>query len=96
MTIKTLTISTDLNNKSNFTNGINEYSKTNLNQTKEENISKYINRSLIKEIIKNGNNIITIKPLKKFGISINNPYTFNYNLGELIHKFKTIKTEKKY
>ena len=42
MALKTLTISIDLNNESNLTEGINEYSETNPNQTKEENISKYI------------------------------------------------------
>ena len=94
MALKTLTISVDINNESNFAQGINEYSETNPNQTKEENISKYIHRPLVKEIIKDGNNLNTIKPLKQFGISINNPYAFNYNLGDIIYKFKTIKTEK--
>ena len=94
MALKNLTISIDINNESNLAEGINEYSETNPNQTKEENVSKYIHRPLVKEIIKDGNNLNTIKPLKQFGISINNPYAFNYNLGELIYKFKTIKTEK--
>ena len=48
MALKTLTISVDINNESNFTDGINEYSDTNTNQTKEENISKYIHRPLVK------------------------------------------------
>ena len=52
MALKTLTISIDLNNESNLTEGINEYSETNPNQTNEENISKYIHRPLVKEIIK--------------------------------------------
>ena len=92
MALKTLTILVDLNNESNFAEGINEYSEINTNQTKEENISKYIHRTLVKQIIKDRNNLNTIRPLKQFGISINNPYAFNYNLGELIYQFKTIKT----
>ena len=72
-----------------FFEGINEYSETNPNQTKEENVSKYIHRPLVKEIIKDGNNLNVIKPLTQFGTSINNPYIFKYNLGDIIHKFKT-------
>ena len=83
---------TEINEKDLF-QGINEYSESNTNQTKEENISKYIHRPLVKKVIKEGNNLNIIQPLKQFGTSINNPYVFNYNLGDIIHKFRPIQTE---
>ena len=95
LALKTLqiTIDNDNFNEIDIFNGINEYSETNPNQTKEENVSKYIHRPLVKEIIKNGNEIDVIKPLTQFGTSINNPYIFNYNLGNLIDKFKYNNTD---
>ena len=95
MALKSITTSVDTINENDYFEGVNEYSETNPNQTKEENISKYIHRPLVKEIIKNGNNLKVIRPLTKFGISINNPYVFNYHLGDIIDKFKTNKTERK-
>ena len=79
LALKTLqiTIDNDNFNEIDIFNGINEYPETNPNQTKEENVSKYIHRPLVKEIIKNGNEIDVIKPLTQFGTSINNPYIFN-------------------
>ena len=73
---------TEINEKDLF-QGINEYSESNTNQTKEENISKYIHRPLVKKVIKDGNNLNIIQPLTQFGTSINNPYVFNYNLGDI-------------
>ena len=95
LALKTLRISIDNDNFNEFDifNEINEYSETNPNQTKEENVSKYIHRPLVKEIIKKGNEINVIKPLTQFGTSINNPYIFNYNLGNLIDKFKYNNTD---
>ena len=95
LALKTLQISIDNDNfnEIDIFNGINEYSETNPNQTKEENVSKYIHRPLVKEIIKKGNEINVIKPLTQFGTSINNPYIFNYNLGSLINKFKYNNTD---
>ena len=95
LALKTLqiTIDNDNFNEIDIFNGINEYSETNPNQTKEENVSKYIHRPLVKEIIKKGNEINVIKPLTQFGTSINNPYIFNYNLGSLIDKFKYNNTD---
>lgn len=95
LALKTLHISNDNDNfnEIDIFNGINEYSETNPNQTKEENISKYIHRPLVKEIVKKGNEINIIKPLTQFGISINNPYIFNYNLGNIIDKFKYNNTD---
>ena len=54
LALKTLRISIDNDNFNEFDifNEINEYSETNPNQTKEENVSKYIHRPLVKEIIK--------------------------------------------
>lgn len=95
MALESLRISVDTINENDYFEGINEYSETNPNQTKEENISKYIHRPIVKEIIKNGNNLKVIKPLTKFGTSINNPYVFDYHLGDIIGKFKNNKTEKK-
>ena len=89
MALKSLQNSVDINNDNDFLERINEYSETNPNQTKEENISKYLHRPLVKEIIKNGNNLDIIKPLTSFGTSINNPYIFNYNLGDIIDSFRT-------
>ena len=80
-------------NENDLFKGINEYSESNTNQTKEENISKYIHRPLVKQIIKKGNNLKIIQPLAQYGTSINNPYIFNYNLGDIIHKFRPVKTE---
>ena len=80
-------------NENDLFQGINEYSESNINQTKEENISKYIHRPLVKKVIKEGNNLNIIQPLTQFGTSINNPYVFNYNLGDIIHKFRPIQTE---
>ena len=95
LALKTLQISIDNDNfnEIDIFNGINEYSETNPNQTKEENVSNYIHRPLVKEIIKKGNEINVIKPLTQFGTSINNPYIFNYNLGSLINKFKYNNTD---
>ena len=68
---------------------VDEYSEISPNLTKQENISNYVHKPLIKEIIKDGNNLIIQKPIYKFGTSINNPYNFNYNiLSILINKNK--------
>ena len=90
MALESLRTSVDTINENDIFEGMDEYSETNPNQTKDENISKYMHRPLVKEIVKDGNNLNIIKPLKQFGISINNPYVFNYNLGNIIYKFKTI------
>ena len=54
MALQSLRSTSDNTSESNILDGINEYSETNPNQTKEENISKYLHRPLVKEIIKYG------------------------------------------
>ena len=93
MALQSLKNSSDNIDDTNISEGINEFSEINTNQTKEENISKYIHRPLIKQIIKNGNNLNTIIPLTQFGTSINNPYAFNYNLRGIIDIFKNNKID---
>ena len=93
MALQSLKNSSDNIDDTNILEGINEFSEINTNQTKEENISKYIHRPLIKQIIKNGNDLNTIIPLTQFGTSINNPYAFNYNLRGIIDIFKNNKID---
>ena len=93
MALQSLKSTSENTSEINIFDGINEYSETNPNQTKEENISKYIHRPLIKQIIKDGNNLNIIRTLTQFGTSINNPYVFNYNIGYIIDNFKENKTD---
>ena len=88
MALQTLKTSIDTIKENDIFEGMEEYSETNPNQTKEENISRNLHRPLVKEIIKEGNYLNIIKPITNFGISINNPYIFNYNLENIIDKFK--------
>ena len=59
--------------------GTSEFSEINPNQTKEENISRYLHHPIIKEINKEGNKIIRIKPRQNYGSIVNRPYTSKYN-----------------
>ena len=77
-------------NEEDFFYPVDEYSEISPNLTKQENVSNYIHKPLIKEIIKKDNNLIIQKPIYKFGTSINNPYRFNCKiLNNLINKNKS-------
>ena len=71
MALQTLKTSIDTIKENDIFEGMEEYSETNPNQTKEENISRNLHRPLVKEIIKEGNYLNIIKPITNFGISIN-------------------------
>ena len=93
MALNSLRVSLDNINEKDIFEDTNEYSQTNPNQTKDENVSKYIHRPLIKEFIKNGNNLKLNKPIKRFGTSINNLYSFNYNLSSIFEQLKYKRNE---
>lgn len=93
MALNSLRFSLDNINEKDIFEDTNEYSQTNPNQTKDENVSKYIHRPLIKEFIKNGNNLKLNKPIKRFGTSINNLYSFNYNLSSIFEQLKYKRNE---
>ena len=59
--------------------GTSEYSETNPNQTKDYNISRYLHHPITKEINKEGNNLIRIKPKQNYNSQINCPYISKYN-----------------
>ena len=59
--------------------GTSEFSEFNLNQTKDDNISRYLNRPIIKEINKEGNKLIRIKPKQNYESMVNFPYISKYN-----------------
>ena len=59
--------------------GTSEFSEFNPNQTKDYNISRYLHRPIIKEINKEGNKLIRIKPMQNYDSIINHPYTCKYN-----------------
>ena len=94
MALNSLCVSLDNINEKEIFEDINEYSETKTNQTKDENITKYIHRPLIKEFIKIGNNIKMIKSIKTFGTSINNIYSFNYDLSNIFEQLKCKKKVK--
>ena len=52
-----------------FLLGTSEFSEKNPNQTREENISRYLHRPIIKEINKEGNNLVRIKPMQNYASS---------------------------
>ena len=59
--------------------GTSEYSETNPNQTKDYNISRYLHHPITKEINKEGNNLIRIKPKQNYNSLVNYPYISKYN-----------------
>ena len=62
-----------------FLLGTSEFSENNPNQTREENISRYLHRPIIKEINKEGNNLVRIKPMQNYASIVNFPYISKYN-----------------
>ena len=57
----------------------NEFSEFNPNQTKDENISRYLHHPITKEINKVGNNLIRIKPKQNYDTIGKHPYIAKYN-----------------
>ena len=71
---------------------LNEYSEVSQNNTKEKNIKNYINNPIVKEVIKAGNIIKNIKPIKtgKSIATLKNHKTYNlfqkFNISKIIEK----------
>ena len=59
--------------------GTSEFSEFNPNQTKDENISRYLHHPVIKEINKEGNNLIRIQPKQNYDTIGKHPYIAKYN-----------------
>ena len=58
--------------------GTSEFSEINPNQTKEENISRYLHHPIIKEINKVGNKLIRVKPKQNYDTIVHHPYISKY------------------
>ena len=77
--------------------GTSEFSEFNPNQTKDDNISRYLHHPIIKEINKEGNYLIRIKPKQNYDSIVNCPYISKYNnnmkniFKDLIESVKEIK-----
>ena len=56
-----------------------EFSQFNPNQTKDENISRYLHNPITKEINKEGNNLIRIKSKQNYDTIGKHPYISKYN-----------------
>ena len=61
-----------------FLLGTSEFSETNPNQTKEENISRYLHHPITKEINKVGNKLIRVKPKQNYDTIVHHPYISKY------------------
>ena len=59
--------------------GTSEFSESNPNQTKDYNISRYLHHPIVKEINKEGNRLIRIKPKQNYDSIVNHPYIAKYN-----------------
>ena len=59
--------------------GTSEFSEINPNQTREENISRYLHHPITKEINKEGNNLIRIKSIQNYDTMVHHPYITKYN-----------------
>ena len=66
--------------------GTSEFSEFNPNQTKDENISRYLHHPIIKEINKVGNNLIRIQSKQNYDTIIKQPYISKYNNMKEIFK----------
>ena len=66
--------------------GTSEFSENNPNQTKEENISRYLHHPIVKEINKEGNKLVRIKPKQNYDSIVNHPYISKYNNMKNIFK----------
>ena len=79
--------------------GTSEFSEFNPNQTKDENISRYLHHPVIKEINKEGNKLIRIQPKQNYDTIVKHPYTAKYNgmkniFSEMILTLKGINKDK--
>ena len=77
-----------------------EFSEFNPNQTKDENISRYLHHPIIKEIKKVGNKLIRIKPKQNYDTIVKHPYISRYNnmnniFNEMILSLNEIKKNDK-
>ena len=59
--------------------GTSEFSDFNPNQTKDENISRYLHHPITKEIAKEGNKIVRIQSKQSYDTIGNHPYISKYN-----------------
>jgi len=80
--------------------GTSEFSEFNPNQTKDENISRYLHHPVVKEINKEGNNLIRIQPKQNYDTIVKHPYIAKYNnmkniLSEMILSLKGINNYEK-
>ena len=66
--------------------GTSEFSESNPNQTKDYNISRYLHHPIVKEINKEGNKLIRIKPMQNYVSIVNHPYIAKYNNMKNIFK----------
>ena len=75
--------------------GTSEFSEFNPNQTKDENISRYLHHPITKEINKEGNELIRIKSRQNYDTIGKHPYISKYNdmkniFNEMILSLKDI------
>ena len=75
--------------------GTSEFSEFNPNQTKDENISRYLHHPITKEINKKGNELIRIKSIQNYDTIGKHPYISKYNdmnniFNEMILSLKSI------
>ena len=75
--------------------GTSEFSEFNPNQTKDENISRYLHHPITKEINKIGNELIRIKPMQNYDTIGKHPYISKYNdmniiFNEMILSLKSL------
>ena len=79
--------------------GTSEFSEFNPNQTKDENISRYLHHPIIKEINKEGNKLVRIQSKQNYDTIVKHPYITKYNtnmknvFSEMILSLKDIKNE---
>ena len=78
--------------------GTSEFSEFNPNQTKDENISRYLHHPIIKEINKEGNKLVRIQSKQNYDTMVKHPYITKYNnmknlFSEMILSLKDIKNE---
>ena len=75
--------------------GTSEFSEFNPNQTKDENISRYLHHPITKEINKEGNELIRIKSKQNYDTIGKHPYISKYNdmnniFNEMILSLKSL------
>ena len=91
---KEITVSLDSSKESNnFLSRISEFSDADLNKSKDENVSKYLHHPIMKQITKQGNQIIKTKTCQAYKVNnnleINEPLISNYNMKNIFEKFNS-------